>query len=85
MHRPLVLVLSLTLLGCATTQPVQPMLSPAVAPVTTARGRVECMPQSYAEDTHRAVHHRSTAVHPRTTAIGHRTGAPRSQRAHHSA
>jgi len=43
------------------------------------------MPQSYAEDTHRAVHHRSTAVHPRTTAIGHRTGAPRSQRAHHSA
>ena len=34
MHRPLVLVLSLALLGCATTQPIQPMLSPVVAPVT---------------------------------------------------
>ncbi|MFZ1426305.1 MAG: hypothetical protein WAS21_06010 [Geminicoccaceae bacterium] len=31
MHRSLVPVLSLALLGCATTQPVQPMLSPAVS------------------------------------------------------
>ena len=35
MHRSLVLVLSLALLGCATTPPVQPVLSPAVAPMAT--------------------------------------------------
>lgn len=33
MHRSLVLVLSLALLGCATTQPVQPVLSPTIAPI----------------------------------------------------
>lgn len=33
MHRPLVLILSLTLLGCATTQPTQPIPSPEVSTV----------------------------------------------------
>lgn len=35
MHRSLVLVLSLALLGCVTTQPAQLVLSPAVAPMAT--------------------------------------------------
>ena len=48
MHRPLVPVLSLTLLGCATTLPVQPVPSPAVstraAPLPSLDLRVASLP-----------------------------------------